>query len=126
MVVGEDGELMLINEANCFILLPTTNHHSLATLMNPIVYLLTTVISIYSWCVIISVVLSLLISFRVVNRSHPVVYQVELFLNRLVEPALKPIRKYLPDMGGIDISPIILLIALNFLSYAIVYYSFRI
>ena len=83
--------------------------------MNPILWLLHTVINIYFWIILAMVIMSWLIAFGIVNRSNPYVRQVGQVLDRLTEPLLRPIRRFLPDLGGIDISPIILLIGLQFL-----------
>lgn len=83
--------------------------------MIAIANLLNTVITIYIWILIASVVLTWLVAFNVVNTGNRVVYQIGDFLHRLTEPALKPIRQFLPNLGGIDISPVILILALYFL-----------
>lgn len=90
--------------------------------MNPIIYLLTTIISLINLLLIVYIVISLLISFNILNRNQPLVAKIYYALGRLLEPMLEPIRKLLPDLNGIDISPIFLIIALNFLEYALVYY----
>lgn len=77
--------------------------------------LLNTIITIYIWLLIASVVLSWLVAFNVVNTGNRFVYQVRDVLDRLTEPALRPIRNLLPNLGGIDISPIILILALYFI-----------
>lgn len=83
--------------------------------MNPILWLLHTVINIYFWIILAMVIMSWLIAFGIVNRSNPYVRQVGQALDRLTDPLLRPIRRVLPDLGGIDISPIVLLIGLQFL-----------
>jgi YggT family protein len=83
--------------------------------VNPILWLLHTVINIYFWIILAMVIMSWLIAFGIVNRSNSYVRQVSYALERLTEPLLRPIRRFLPDLGGIDISPIILLIGLQFL-----------
>jgi YggT family protein len=83
--------------------------------VNPILWLVHTVIDIYFWIILAMVVLSWLAAFNVVNRSNPYVRQIGYALDRLTEPLLRPIRRVLPDLGGIDISPIVLLIGLQFL-----------
>jgi len=83
--------------------------------MNPILWLLHTVINIYFWIILAMVIMSWLVAFGIVNRSNPYVRQVGSALERLTEPLLRPIRRFLPDLGGIDISPIVLLIGLQFL-----------
>ena len=77
--------------------------------------LVDTVIRIYIWLLIIQAVLSWLLAFGVVNRHNRFVGQVEDFLWRITEPALRPIRRFLPNLGGIDISPIILILLLYFI-----------
>lgn len=71
-------------------------------------------LDIYWWLIIGSVVFSWLYAFNVVNPGNPFVDTIGNFLYRATEPALRPIRRFLPDLGGIDISPIILLLALFF------------
>ena len=82
--------------------------------MNPFLWLILTVIDIYFWIILAMVILSWLVAFNVVNRSNPYVRQIGYALERLTEPLLGPIRRLLPDLGGIDISPIVLLIAMQF------------
>ena len=77
--------------------------------------LVSTVITVYIWILIASVVLSWLVAFNVVNTGNRTVYQVRDVLDRLTEPLLRPIRNLLPNLGGIDISPIILILALYFI-----------
>ena len=83
--------------------------------MMSLLWLIDTVISLYIWMVVIGVVLSWLVHFRVVNTSNPFVYRVGEFVYRITEPALRPIRNVVPNMGGIDISAIVLIIALLFI-----------
>ncbi len=77
--------------------------------------LVSTVISIYIWLLIAQAVLSWLVSFGIVNRHNRVVATIGDFLWRVTEPLLRPIRRVLPDLGGIDISPVILILLLWFL-----------
>lgn len=90
--------------------------------MAPFVYLLTSIISLITLTLIVYIIVSLLISFNILNRHQPVVAKINYALGRLMEPMLEPIRKLLPDLGGIDISPVILILLLNFLEKALVYY----
>jgi YggT family protein len=83
--------------------------------MYPFVWLILTVINIYFWIILASVVLSWLVAFNIVNRSNTYVRQIGYALERLTEPLLRPIRRFMPDLGGIDISPVILLLGLQFL-----------
>ena len=77
--------------------------------------LISTLITIFIWLLIAQAVLSWLLAFGVVNRYNRVVTSVSEFLWRITEPALGPIRRILPDLGGIDISPVILILVLYFL-----------
>ncbi|MCT8999365.1 YggT family protein [Chelativorans intermedius] len=72
-------------------------------------------LDIYWWFVIAAVVFSWLYAFNVVNPRNQFVGMFSNFLFRVTEPALRPIRNLLPDLGGIDISPIILLLIIFFL-----------
>ena len=67
--------------------------------------------SIYMW-IVIAVVMSWLIAFNIVNRHNDIVRQISYVLYRLTEPVLGPIRRVLPDMGGLDLSPIVVFIAI--------------
>ena len=83
--------------------------------MHALLEFIARLIQLYIWVIIIAAVLSWLIGFEVVNRRNRVVYVIADTFNRLTEPALRPIRRRLPDMGGLDISPIVLIIGLWFL-----------
>ena len=83
--------------------------------MNPFLWLIDTVITLYIWILIGAAVLSWLIAFNVVNTRNPVVASIGDFLYRITEPALRPIRSIMPNLGGIDISPVILILGLLFL-----------
>ncbi|MFE0017162.1 YggT family protein [Mesorhizobium sp. NPDC059054] len=72
-------------------------------------------LDLYWWIIIASAIFSWLYAFNVVNPRNQVVGTIGNALYRLTEPALRPIRRILPDLGGIDISPIILLLILFFL-----------
>src|SRR3546814_10354101 len=82
--------------------------------MNSLLWLIDTVISLYIWLLIISAILSWLIAFNVVNTRNRFVYLVVDFLYRVTEPALAPIRRLLPSLGGIDLSPMVLILLLTF------------
>ena len=69
----------------------------------------------YFWILIFSVIMSWLLAFGIVNTSNQFVSTFSEFLFRVTEPALKPIRRILPDLGGLDISPVILLLAIHFI-----------
>ncbi len=90
--------------------------------MTPVTWLIYTLLDVYAWFVIAAVILSLLVSFNIVNRYQPFVQQLGILLKKVTEPALKPIRKILPPLGGFDLSPIILLILLKFAQRVVLYY----
>jgi YggT family protein len=77
--------------------------------------LIATVISIYINVLIASAILSWLVAFNVINTSNRFVYMVGDFLYRVTEPALRPIRRFVPSLGGVDISPVVLILLLVFL-----------
>jgi YggT family protein len=64
------------------------------------------------WCIIISAILSWLVAFNVINIRHPFAYQVVRFLEAVTAPILRPFRKVIPPLGGVDISPIVALLVL--------------
>ncbi|MBX2832763.1 MAG: YggT family protein [Rhodospirillales bacterium] len=82
--------------------------------MLAIFWLIDTVVGIYIFMLIASAILSWLVAFNVINTSNRFVYMLGDTLYRLTEPALRPIRRIMPDLGGIDISPIILILVLQF------------
>jgi YggT family protein len=81
-------------------------------------------LNLYVWLLIASAVLSWLIAFNVVNTRNQFVSTVWDFLYRITEPALRPIRNMLPNLGGIDISPIILLLVIFFIQSVIQRYIY--
>ena len=83
--------------------------------MNPFLWLIDTIITLYIWILIASAILSWLVAFNVVNQRNPIVANIGEFLYRITEPALRPIRALLPNLGGIDVSPVILILLLLFL-----------
>ena len=89
---------------------------------NPFVWLIDTLITLYIWLLIAQAILSWLLAFGVVNRHNRAVAVIGDFLYRVTEPALRTIRAFLPNFGGIDISPIVLILLLMFLERLILYY----
>ena len=77
-------------------------------------------IKLYMWVFILDALLSWLVSFNVLNTRSQVVYVVGTALQRSTRPVLRPIRRYLPDLGGIDISPIVAIIGLIFVRDVVV------
>jgi len=76
--------------------------------------LVSTVITLYIWALIASAILSWLAQFNVVNRNNRAVAAIGEFLWRITEPALRPIRRFVPLIGGVDISPVVLILLLWF------------
>lgn len=76
--------------------------------------LVNAVLGIYWWVILGSVVMSWLVAFNVVNLRNRFVYTIWDVLNRLTEPLLRPIRRILPNLGGIDVSPVALILLLSF------------
>jgi YggT family protein len=90
-------------------------------MMNPFLWLILTLIDLYIYVLIAAAVMSWLIAFNVVNSHNPTVRMIWDFLYRITEPVLAPIRSVLPGLGGIDISPVILIIGLLFLKQLILW-----
>jgi YggT family protein len=78
----------------------------------PIHRLLDTVIVIYIWIVIAGTVMTWLVAFNVINTYNRFVYMVNEFLFRVTEPALGPVRRVLPTIAGVDLSPLVLVLLL--------------
>ena len=89
--------------------------------MGPLLSFIAMVITLYIWVLIISAILSWLIVFDVVNRRNRAVYLVADSLHRLTDPVLRPIRNALPDLGGLDISPVVLILGLIFLRDVVIF-----
>ena len=83
--------------------------------MNSILFLVSSIISIFIWLLIANAILSWLVAFNVVNTRNQFVAAAGNFLYRITEPPLRPIRKIIPSFGGLDISPIVLILLLIFL-----------
>lgn len=71
------------------------------------------------WAVIIHVVLSWLVTFNIINNQNQFVNMVGRFLQALLEPMLQKIRRYMPSLSGIDLSPLVLILAIYFLQMVI-------
>ena len=83
-------------------------------ILGPLIQVALIVIELYMWAVIIGVVLSWLVAFNVVNTTNRFVVMVGDFIYRLTEPLLGPIRRMLPNLGGLDLSPMALILGLIF------------
>ena len=83
--------------------------------MKSVLILFDNIVSIYIWILIINAIISWLVAFNVLNTSNRFVYSVLDVSYRLTAPPLNYIRRFLPNLGSIDISPIILILGLMFL-----------
>ena len=88
--------------------------------MAPLIGFIVLVIDLYIWVVIASAILSWLVAFNVVNTNNRFVLSIADMLYRLTEPALRPIRSILPNLGGIDISPIIVILIIIFIQSVVI------
>ena len=90
--------------------------------MNSLLFLIVQIISLYKFVLIIYIITTWLINFNVINTSNRFVYSVMEILYKLCEPSLRIVRKYIPNFGSIDISPIIVYLALEFFQRLIIEY----
>ena len=90
--------------------------------MNSLLYLIIQIISLYKFILIIYIIFTWLINFNIINTSNRFVYSVMEVLYKFSEPSLRIIRKYIPNLGSIDISPIVVFLLLEFLQRLIVEY----
>ncbi len=99
-----------------------TGNFKAEMMLNPFIWLITELIGIYSFIVLLAVIVSLLSSFDMINRNNIYVYKITKILEKLTEPILSRIRKIIPPIAGIDFSPVFLLLGLTFISKTILYY----
>lgn len=92
--------------------------------MRAILEVLLLVISLYRWVVILAAIFSWLYAFNVVNPRNQIVSTIGDLLYRLTEPVLRPIQRVVPNLGGLDLSPIILLLGLFLLERVIILYVY--
>ncbi|MBS56268.1 MAG: hypothetical protein CMP16_00155 [Rickettsiales bacterium] len=90
--------------------------------MNSLLILLIQLINLYQFILIIYIILTWLINFNVVNTSNRLVYSIMQTLYRLCEPLLSIVRRYLPNLGNIDISPVLVYLGLWFLKNLLIEY----
>lgn len=89
--------------------------------MNAVIFIIYQALNFYWWIVILSAVFSWLYAFNVINSSNQVVNSIGRVLYQLTEPVYRPIRRFIPDLGGIDITPIIVLFIIMFLQYLLLH-----
>jgi YggT family protein len=94
-------------------------------MLNPIAALLIEILEIYKWVVVAAVIVSWLTAFNVINSHNNFVRTLLRILLALTEPVFRPIRRILPAVGGLDLSPIVVFVIIWFLQYSITWVSFR-
>ena len=94
-------------------------------MLTAIFELLNFVIGLYVWAIILAAVFSMLASFGVLDTRNRFVWTVGDFLYRVTEPVLRPVRNVLPNFGNIDISPIVVLLLLQFIVRPLLFMIFR-
>jgi YggT family protein len=92
--------------------------------MRAILDIILIILELYVWLLIAAAILSWLVAFNVVNTRNQFVSMVGEFLYRITEPLLAPIRSVMPNLGGLDISPIILILIIYFIERVIQYYIY--
>ncbi|MBM3527835.1 MAG: YggT family protein [Alphaproteobacteria bacterium] len=90
--------------------------------MRAIFLVIDLILQLYIWLLVAAAVLSWLIAFNVVNTRNQFVGMIGDFLYRITEPVLRPIRNFMPNMGGLDLSPVIAIFIIIFLRYVIALY----
>jgi YggT family protein len=94
-------------------------------MLNPIAALLIELLEFYKWVVLAAVIVSWLAAFNVINEHNNVVRTLLRILYALTEPVFRPVRRVIPTVAGLDLSPIMVLLAIWFLQYTITYISYR-
>ncbi len=92
--------------------------------MRAILDVLFLILNLYTWVIIASAIFSWLYAFNVVNPRNQFVSMIGQALYNLTEPLLRPIRRFVPSFGGLDISPIVLLLGIFLLQRVIAYYVY--
>ena len=85
----------------------------MAGIIQSVFFILGALLTMLSWAIIISAVLSWLVAFDIINLRNRAIYQISTLLDRVTEPVLRPFRRIIPPLGGVDISPIIVLLIIT-------------
>ena len=88
--------------------------------MNALIILIDQIVNLYIWTMLAYIIITWLVAFRIINPWQPIVRMAMDFLGRIHEPLMSRVRHFLPDLGGIDLSPIILLLAAQFLGNLVI------
>jgi YggT family protein len=94
--------------------------------MRAILDVIMVALDLYTWVIIASAVISWLVAFNVINTGNNVVRTIWDMVYRLTEPLLQPIRRFVPQIGGLDLSPIVLLLGIFFIQRVIAHYIYPI
>ncbi len=94
-------------------------------MFNPIISLILLLIDLYQWVVIAAVIATWLVAFNVVNASNQLVRSILRVLDALTEPVFRQVRRGCPPIGGLDLSPIVVLIGLWFLERVVIWLALR-
>ena len=78
----------------------------------PLIDVIRMALNLFLWAIILNVILSWLVAFNIINTHQPLVSTIGRFLYQITEPALKPIRRVVPNFGGLDITPIVLILGI--------------
>ena len=92
--------------------------------MRAVLDIILLILDLYRWVLIAMIIMSWLISFNVINTRNAFVEAVWRILNQLTEPVLRPIRRFMPNLSGLDLSPIIAFILIFFIQQIIAYYLY--
>src|SRR5215470_8429820 len=93
--------------------------------LGPIIDIAIAIIRFYTWVVIAAAIMSWLVAFGVVNTYNRLVHTLNDFLYRITEPALRPLRRFIPNLGGVDITPVVLIFILWLITDILLRIQFR-
>lgn len=91
----------------------------------PLIRVIIMALNAYWWAIVIYIIIGWLEQFNIINRYNNFVYGVHTFLFRIVEPALFPIRRLLPNLGGVDLSPLVLILIIYFIQGMLIQLAIR-
>lgn len=92
--------------------------------MRAVLEIILMLLDLYWWVVLAMIIMSWLFAFNIINGRNQVVDTISRVLTALTDPVLRPIRRYMPNLGGLDLSPIILFIAIYFIKRVIILYIY--
>jgi YggT family protein len=93
--------------------------------MNPVAFLILQILNIYEWVVIVAVIVSWLTAFNVINQYNNFVRSLLRILIALTDPVFRQVRRVIPPIGGLDLSPIVVILVIETIKYTIGWLSFR-